>query len=224
METIKQCAFCGNDFTARRRDAAFCGNLCRAHHHNNNVKQPPVADQLVRTNARIQNPQIQAQQNGLLGLFEDPRITKLQEKIEKLQEEKQDLKMELLEAKANVKLNEQMEAFKIEQGPQPENGLMGFIDKVSANDKLLDLAGTVISRFIDKGNNSSADEGIFAGIEPDRVDNLKALIEISKGLPDEVIEVLLGAAGSASQDPEQFLEGIRLQNEGSQTQVKAFIP
>ncbi len=208
MKVQKQCQRCGNPFEAKRRDAAFCSNLCRAHYHNQAAKGGHNQPQDMNRN---QQPQQFTQQPpmfypGLMGA-DNSRVADLQQQIDRLKDEKYQLQLQLIETKANAQINAKIQEFKEDQTPE-SGGLMGVIDKVSSNERLMNLAEKFIeSKFI--GSGGSETDSVFAGIEGERRDKLQALLEISKTLPDQLVDVMLGIAGKASQDPSGFLTGIR---------------
>lgn len=216
MITLRNCEHCGNEFEAKRRDASFCSNNCRAHFHNNKVQtasnqfQQPRQQQPIRP---IAQPIY-----GLSGAgFEDPRIGRLQEKIEDLKDEKQKLNIEIIQLKANQQIKEKIDEFRLDenatQADQSGGGLMGIVDKVTENDRLMELLGNVFAAKFG-GNGGSDSENVFDGVDDVKKNNLQALVQIAKTLPDSVVEMLLSVAGKAAQNPDGFMEGInKLENQ-----------
>lgn len=205
MITLKNCEQCGNEFEAKRRDATFCSNNCRAHFHNNKVNQvqQPAAQQFQQR--VIQRPQpIYG-----LGNVDDPRLGALQDKIEALKDEKQLLAIEIIQLKANQQIQAKIDEFKSDEkengADQSGGGLMGVVDKVTGNDKLMDMLGNIIAAKF--GGNGEGND-VFDGVDEMKKNNLQALLEICKTLPDQVVEMLLSVAGKAAQNPDGFMEGI----------------
>lgn len=225
----KTCIQCGQSFAAKRADARFCSNVCRAHHHNTHkgrqTQQHPQQTQLPMFQAPVAQP-IPAQNFGLYGL-EDPRIQHLQDKIETLQEKNRSLEIELLNAKANAQIQEQITKFKEDMEPEPAGGLQGLVDTITGNERLMNLAEKFLeSKFI---NSESSGEGsVFSGVDGDKRDKLHALVEIGKTLDEPIVDVLLGIAGKASADPAGFIQGLQeasaLPQAPTEETPKIFIP
>ncbi len=157
--------------------------------------QPPVAQPITHQNF------------GLYGL-EDPRIQKLQDKIETLQEKNRSLEIEMMQVKANAQIQEQINKFKADMEPEPPGGLAGLVDTITGNERLMNLA----EKFIEAkmiNSESSGDGNLLSGVEGDKRDKLHALLEIGKTLDENMVDVLLGIAGKASADPEGFFQGLQ---------------
>lgn len=206
----KLCIQCSQSFEAKRADARFCSNVCRAHYHNDHKgrQTQPVAQQtqLPMYHTPVAQP-IPPQNYGLFGL-EDPRMQKLQDKIETLQAENRRLEIDLLEARANAKIESQIAKFKADMEPEPPSGLAGLVDSLTGNERLMNLAEKFIEARVMR-SEGAGDGNVFSGLEGDRRDKLHALVEISKTLDDNIVDVLLGIAGKASADPEGFIQGIQ---------------
>jgi hypothetical protein len=223
----KTCIQCGQPFEAKRADARFFSNVCRAHHHNTHKgRNTQPQTQLPMFQAPIAQP-IPPQNYGLYGV-EDPRIQRLQDKIETLQEKNRSLEIELLNAKANAQIQEQISKFKEDMEPEPAGGLQGLVDTITGNDRLMNLAEKFIEAKVINAEGGGGEGNLLAGLDEEKRTKLHALIEISKSLDDSVIESLLKIAGAAYNDPAGFMQGLQEANaqpEAHQVEnPKIFIP
>lgn len=211
---IRNCLYCNSEFTPKRSDAKFCSSICRAKHSNTNRNPNPEQTQVNATNTNATgNPPVVY---PMMGLGNPGESGYMQQRIRELEAE-------------NKELNNRIKEFEFEEKQRlleanaPKSGFLGFgsarelMEHPIASELVKGVVPMLQGFLQGKNNNAlssgSGYEGLFAGIEDEKRDNLMALVEILKPQPDSVLELFLGLAGKSSENPDLFLQGV---NEGAQ--------
>lgn len=203
------CLECNTEFEARRNDAKFCSNLCRA--KNSNAARRVAQTTTVIRGTMPQAPMVIPSQPIALPthISQDKREDYLLLRIKQLEAEKAALEQSVNDYRLQ-------DAIRANQ-PEEKKGFLGFgsVKELAEHplaSKLIEQGAPKIIGLIENlfGSGQNAEGNIFNGIDPEHKDNLHAVVEILKTMPPEVTEVFLGIAGKASDNPDMFLQGFRM--------------
>lgn len=213
------CLECGNEFESKRQDAKFCTGSCRAkfsNRKNGRTQQPqqPVFEnktpQQIMPMYGLGNPSDIGGGNIVFALLREEKIRlenkldKSEAEIQRLNEVIQTLRNELQNAKIDLATKDRMQELEMQQKNIDAQGGLGFVDKVTSNDRLMDFIEKIaLAKLAPSGEGDSS---LLTGLDGTKKELLESIVSLVKDKSEEFLAHLLNLVSQFTQNEEGMIQ------------------